>query len=122
MTTKSSSNTSSATQTSNEDNRIAAEGGSLALGKNAALQINNQLPETVVDVFKDLIELAGGAGNKAIEASQKAIASSEQTLSTIANIADNQSKGESRIYTDLFPILAVGVIGLVAVTLLKKGK
>lgn len=122
MTSKSSSNTSAATTNLNEDNRISSDGGSIALGKNAALQINNELPDNVVDVFKGLIEFAAGAGDAVLKSSAQAISANENALSKVATIADKQTQGESRIYTDLFPLVALGLLGLVAVTLLKKGK
>lgn len=122
MTTESSSSTSAATTNLNEDNRVVGESGSIALGKNATYEINNFMPDTVADVFKNLIDLASDAGQIVVDSTQNAVASQEKALSTIATLSDKQNQGDSRIYTDLFPFVAVGVMALIALTIFKKGK
>lgn len=133
MTTKSSSSSSSqaTTQTINEDNRVVGEAGSTTLGKGAVLQINNELPETVVEVFNKFIDLARDAGSSILESSRRAVETAEKSLdtvaksggaslSTVAGIQDKVNQGNDRIFTDIFPLLAAGIIGLVAIQFLRR--
>lgn len=144
MTTKSSSSSSSqaTTQTINEDNRVVGEAGSTTLGKGAVLQINNELPETVAEVFSQFIDLARDAGTSIVESSRRAVETAEKaldtvarsgeksldtvaasggaSLSTVANIQDKVNQGNDRIFTDIFPLLAAGIIGLVAIQFLRR--
>ena len=83
----SSSSSSSATtnQTINEDNRVASDAqGSIALGKDAALQINNEFGSNVASQFQNLVDFASGSGQAALDVINKSINSSEQNLNTIA--------------------------------------
>lgn len=110
----SSSSSSSARTTSiQEDNRVVADSGGLALAKGAQINIENQFPDTVVGVFNKLVDFASGAG-------QVASRTSEEALATISNLQDKNNQGDARVFTDLFPLLVVGLLGIAAITLIKK--
>lgn len=144
MSSKSSSNTSSSSETLNvnEDNRNIAEAGAIALGKDASLNFTNQFGAEVQSAFKDLIDLARDAGTgsfdvvkealqtssdsiaKSVEKvtgnSQEAISSINQAFARSQDAVERAQKGDATIFTDLFPFVALGVIGLTVLVIVFK--
>jgi len=116
----SSSSSQATTQTINEDNRTVADGESIALGKNAALQINNDFGDNVAKAFDKLINFASDAGQAVLDATEKSIQANENALNKVASTAEREAKGANTIFTDLFPLIGIGMVGLVALTVLKK--
>ena len=143
---QSSSSTTTQTTTQQYDQRVGAEGGAVALGQGASLSINEQFPENVAKAFNELINLARDAGELIINSNQNlqevtknALASNEKTVQmalekvnaqgrisadvskntteALAKLLETQGKGASTIFTDLFPYIAAGIIGLVAIVI-----
>lgn len=143
---ESSSSTSTSTTTEQYDQRVGAESGGVALGQGASLSISEQFPENVAKAFNELINLARGAGELIInsnenlqEATKNALISNEKVLQlalekvgaqgalsadvskntteALTKLLETQGKGASTIFTDLFPYIAAGIIGLVAIVI-----
>lgn len=114
---KSSSSSQSQTQSIQEDNRIVTESGGVSLGKDAILQINNELPETVANVFKDLIDLARDAGGVVLQSAGQSVQTAERALDQVATIQDSVNQGTNRY---LIPLVMAG-LGILAIATLKKG-
>lgn len=148
---ESSSPTTTTTTTQQYDQRVGAEGGAVALGQGASLSVQEQFPENVARAFNELINLARGAGELIInsnenlqEATKNALASNEKALQlalekvgaqgaisadvskstteSLAKLLETQTKGASTIYTDIFPYIAAGIIGLVAIVIYLNAK
>lgn len=156
------SSSTSSTSTSNYDQRVGAEGGGVALGQGATLQVTDQFNENVARAFNELVSLARDAGQLVLEsnaglqettekvleantqAAKDAMAANERainaalekldtqsarsteisksTLSAVTTQLSNQQKGSTTIYTDIFPYVAAGIIGIVAIFIFLNAK
>lgn len=156
------SSSTSSTSTSNYDQRVGAEGGGVALGQGATLQVTDQFNENVARAFNELVSLARDAGQLVLEsnaglqettekvlmantqaakdamaANERAISAalekldtqsarsteiSKSTLSAVTTQLSNQQKGSTTIYTDIFPYVAAGIIGIVAIFIFLNAK
>jgi len=122
---KGSSSSSSSAQTTsvNEDNRVVAENGGVALAKGASFTINEALPDSVVNVFSDLINLTKEV---TVQAGQAISAESTKAIDAVSNsYSDSMSKvtqGSASLISDIAPYIAMTVVGLVAFMYLSKGK
>jgi hypothetical protein len=117
------SETSSATQSNQEDNRVVADNGALVLGKGAGIQINDSFSDNVLNAFKETIQLVRDAGQVAVDSNSKVVDASQQTLAAVTTALERQQKGTTTTFTDMLPmILIAGVAVIVFWTIFRKAK
>lgn len=81
----SSSSTSTATtSTENYDQRVGAEGGGVALGQGATLQVSDQFSDNVARAFNQLVSLATDAGRLVMESNAGLQETTEKVLAANA--------------------------------------
>jgi hypothetical protein len=121
---ESSSSQTQQTSTTNQDNRVAAEPGGVALGQGASVNIQDQFSDNVQKAFNELIDLSRQAGAVAVDFSTRAIEANEKALTEVAKRASQaeqtETLGEKRIFTDIFPYVAAAVVAIVAVQIFAK--
>jgi len=117
------SDTSSTTQSTNEDNRVAGDNGALVLGKDAAIQINDSFSDNVLSAFKETIQLVRDAGQVAVDSNSKVADASQQTLQAVTTALERQQKGTATTFTDMLPMLIIAVVAVIIFGMLfKKAK
>ncbi|MCK5014782.1 MAG: hypothetical protein KAS66_13295 [Candidatus Omnitrophica bacterium] len=125
---KGSSSSASTSQVQNisEDNRVVSEGGGIALAKGASYNYNEVLPDSVVSVFSDLVELSrdtiSTAGDAILTQNQESLRASSKALDAVSQTIDKTQKTDNTALTEIFPWLAVAIVGVVAVGMLTRGK
>lgn len=107
------SDTSSSTANTSEDNRVAGDNGALVLGKDAAIQINDQFSDNVLNAFKETIQLVRDAGKVAVDSNSKVVDASQQTLAAVTSALERQQKGTSTTFTDMLPLILVSVVAII---------
>lgn len=123
------SSSSSSTSTQNQDLRVGADNGAIALGQGSQFQINNQFPDTVATAFLKLVDLASGAGQLVADTS-KQINEAQKTnreVSTAAINALTQQKaadvqGTASVLPQIAPYLAAAAVAIVIVIYLMRRK
>lgn len=109
---KSSSSSSSQTQSINEDNRVASEGSGIALGKDAALMIQNEFSDNALAAFNMVISLVRDAGELAIDTSSKVTENAQKSLDTVATALERDNKGSQTAFTDMLPMILIAVVAI----------
>ena len=112
-TSSSKSDTSSTTQSTSEDNRVAGDNGALVLGKNAGVQINDQFSDNVLKAFQDTIQLVRDTGKNAIDSTQQVTAATQQTLSAVTTALERQQNGSTTTFTDMIPLILISVVAVI---------
>ena len=107
------SDTSSTTQSVQEDNRVAVSDGGLALGKDAAIQINDSFSDNVLKAFQETIQLVRDAGQVAVDSTSKVTQASQQTLDAVTTALERQQKGTTTTFTDMLPMIIVAVVAVI---------
>ncbi len=120
------SSSSSATQSVNEDNRVAGDNGAVVLGKDATLIKNDYFSDNVLEVAKGLIELVEKAGEVVVKNSDQTQINSQKTLEAFTAAIQNDKQGTSTTETTLIkyiPLIIGGVLAVIALNMLfrKKG-
>jgi hypothetical protein len=117
------SESSSSTSTSNQDNRVGADNGALALGQGAQLQINEDFPDNVALAFNKLIELAQGAGSIVQDSSKSNQSLTEAAIQALAAQRQVETNSQAFTFNKALPYIVVGAIAVVIVIYsFKKGK
>jgi len=101
---KGDSSSSSTATTVQEDNRVVADSGGLALGRGAGLQITQEFPDKVAQAFSEIVDL----GKQAITASTSNV---QAIKSTVENKQAKDVQGNASLIKDVAPFVAVAIIG-----------
>lgn len=111
---KSSSASSSQTSSVNEDNRIVADNGGVALGKDAILQTNDYFSDNVLASFKELVSLVRDAGEVVVKTTDTAQANTQAQLAAFTAAIQNDKQGttttEQNIVKYIPLIIVAGLI------------
>lgn len=119
----SSSDSQSSTASTSEDNRVAGDNGALVLGKNAAIQINDQFGDNVLKAFQETIQLVRDAGQVAVDTNSKVSEANQQTLAAVTSALERQQKGNATTFTDMLPMILIAGVALVVFGMIfKKAK
>lgn len=120
---------SSSTQTSqsttiNQDQRIANESGTV-IDTEGNFTINNSFGQDVQKAFDKVLDLSAGvldsAGNiirESIQANEKAL---DNSVTQSNNALDRLQLGNASLIKDTVPLIIIGVLGVVAINMFKKG-
>ena len=113
MGSSSKSDTSSTTQSTSEDNRVAGDNGALVLGKDAGIQINDAFSDNVLTAFKETLNLVRDAGQVAVDTNSKVSDAAQQTLAAVTTALERQDKGTTTTFTDMLPMILISVVVLI---------
>jgi len=132
---ESSTTTQSTSSTTNADQRVAAEGGGVAVGAGAEYNVSYQFPDAVKEFANRLIDFTGGVLSGVNETLRAALASNEAVVNAgftagtkqvseaqqtaLAAVSPTTANTNS-IMTNLIPIAIIGGIVLVSINLFKK--
>lgn len=120
------SSSSNTTQTTSQDNRVAADNNAVALGNGASLSYLDQFNDQVKDAFLALIGLARDAGTVAAGFASNAIKANEDALSKVTDTQqkanDLNTLGSGTLFKDLFPIAGVVLVFIFGISFLGKGR
>jgi len=111
------SKSKSSTSTQQEDNRVIATEGGVALSKGATLNFSNEFSSEVQEAFNSIVDLARDTGTAAKDIALKSIANSSATVSEISTVRREANSGQSEVLERIAPFVAVG---FVAFALMKK--
>jgi uncharacterized membrane protein YraQ (UPF0718 family) len=110
----SSSSSSSSTEQTNEDNKVTATEGGVALGKDAQLSYVNQLGPEAAKVVEDAFKLAKEAGLVALGLHQQTVEFQNQALEAASQRATRAEEVENFkdtiIFKDVLPWLVGGTV------------
>lgn len=113
------SKSDTAQTTINEDNRVAGgESESITLGKNA--QFHTEFSPEIADIFKEMIDLSRDAGRAILDSSESNVISTEKIFDKALSTVERSEKGSETVWTDLFPIFVVGILGIGAILVFMK--
>jgi hypothetical protein len=131
------SSTTSTSATTNQDLRVGAEGGGIALGQGASYNITDNFPTEVISVFDKIVDFSSGVlsaandiVNKAIalgeNATNKALESSNKSVTTVSGLATSAvnpaEANNAAILKNLTPIAIIGAIALIGIAFFNKRK
>ena len=110
------SSSTNTTQTTTQDNRVAASDSAIALGNGATFNYTDQFSPEVRAAFDELVGLARDAGVVATGFAEKAIQSNEKALdsvtATVQKAQDLNTLQDGVIFKQALPYVAVTLIVL----------
>lgn len=125
---KSASSTSSQTSSVQEDNRVVGEGGSVVLGKDAGIIVNQEFGNNVLTAFNGLVSLAKDAGelvyntttNAVDQANKGAVSSVGAVASAFQDSRNGTSSTESTITKYIPLMIGAGVVIFIFMLIFRK--
>jgi len=123
------SESSSSTSTTNQDLRVGADQGAIALGQGASFNYTEQFPDAVASAFNRLIDLASGAGKLVADTAGQITAAAktnQETTATAINALTQQksteTQGTASVLPQIAPYIAVAAVALVIAFYLMRRK
>lgn len=113
----SSSSSSSTTQNNSEDNRVVADGGGLALGKDAIYSVQNELSPNMLSALEQFVGLVRDAGEVVVNTTDKANQQAQQTVSAFTAAIQSDKQGTSTTETTIVKYIPY-VIGAVVIVII----
>ena len=116
----SSSESSNQTQSVTEDNKVSATDNAIALGNEAQFTYTDEFSDNVKQSFNELVALMRDTGKIATEFAEKAIATNEAALKTVAENAQKSEElaklQDSVLFQKFLPYAGVSVVLLILVS------
>jgi len=123
---KNDSSSSTASSQQNYDNRVAADGGAIAIGAGGSYvnTFSSDVAGTLTSIIDRVLNFSGDVLSKGSDLVSAQVAAGERTtanaISSNQQISQNAQLGNSSLLTQLMPIMAIGAVGLIIFSSFRK--
>lgn len=110
----------STSTSSTSDNRVGAEGGSIAVGAEAQISIHEEFSDNAVAAFEQLAGITQDSIQQIGSALSTVQKSSEVALQAVSERRAQEEEGATNILRDFVPVAAIGVVAWAASEIFKE--
>jgi len=119
------SDSASTTSSVNEDNRVAADNGSLVLAKDAIYSVKNEFGDNNLKAFESLVGLVRDAGQVVVKTADDANANTSAQIAAFTSAIQNDKQGTSTTEQSIvqyIPLLIGAAVVIFVLMTFFKGK